>query len=258
MALTRTQLRDALLSALGQETPGSATSVEQAEVLRAINAGLQRLWLAASHRFLRQSLSVTLVSGQATYTITATAQEAFGPVRLADGRTLRRFDNRAGLDDYAVEILGSTSRTVADGEPWGYTIEHGRNTGAGDDPHAMTLRITPAPNAAAVTALSPATVDHVVECPSYAYADLASGALPVPEGYAETYLLPLCRFEITRSHLFSRTELVPRFEADAQAALVALGVAEVAAAQTGDVGAETPTARALRGSAPTSGERASR
>lgn len=344
MALTRTQLRDALLLALGREVPGSATTVEQGEVVRAINSGLQRLWLAASHRFLRQSISVTLVAGQATYALTATAQEVYGPVRLADGATLRRFDNRGALDDYALEILGSASRTVANGAPWGYLVEHTRNTGAGDDPHAVTLRVSPAPDAAAVTALSPVTVDGVVECLSYDYEDLdeiilptytklgivftgltwnqetnivlyfvegagtpsyllegstlvlsgeetltlnevialavssgvvtaaldtgvmgtnyigytedagepltggsnSSTPLPVPEGYAETYLLPLARFEITRSHLFSRTELVPRFEADAQAALAALGVAEVAAAQAGDVGAETPTARALR------------
>ena len=112
------------------------------------------------------------------------------------------------------------------------------------DPQTITITLTPAPNGATVSDLSPMVVEGIIECPSYTYSDLSAGALPVPEGYVESYLLPLARYEITRSHLFSRTELIPRFEADAQGALAALGVTDMAAAETGDVGTETATGRA--------------
>jgi hypothetical protein len=232
--MTRTQFRDDLLAKLGQEVPASASTAEQTAVVTAANGALQLLWVAGASYFLREAVSITLVAGTAAYVLGATVQVVGGPVRMANGEALRRFDTRAQLDDYALEVGGESSRTVADGTPWGFLIEH--NRAASGDIHAMTLRLQPAPNAAAVTACSPLTVDGVIECPSYSYSDLASGALPVPEGYVELYLLPLARSELTRSHIFSRRELIPLFQADAARAMQALGLADGQAEATGDTG----------------------
>ena len=255
--LTKLQLRDDLLLKLGREVPASATTAELADVVRAVNGALQMLWLAGAQYFLRHAVSVPLVADQAVYTLAATLQDVRGPVRAVNGTVLRQFNSRVELEDYALEVLGASTRTVASGTPWGCLLEHESvaNPSVAADTHAMSLRVIPAPNAAAVAAMSPLVIDGVAECPTYTEANLAAGGtLPVPDGYAEAFLLPLARAEICRSSLFSRAELVPLFEADAAAVRARLFRREGDAGTTGDVGAQAPIRLGLMSSGEQSSE----
>ena len=240
--LNRVQLRDILLAHLGREVPASATALELREVALAVNKALQALWTAGPQYFLRRSVSVTLISGQAVYSLGTSLQDVKGPVRGANGEPLRQYETRADFDSYALEVVGATARASAPGLPWGCLIEYQTvaTPSTSADTSECLLSLVPAPNAAAVTAMSPVTVEGVAECPSYSEADLATTAvLPVPDAYAESFLLPLARRELVRSPIFSRPEMAEVYERDGAEVMGLLMRREVHKTMSGDVGAQS-------------------
>lgn len=225
MSLTIAQTRDDLLRKLGFMDAGTAPTEALQDVAQAINWAMQTLWRAGTNYFTKEVATVALVSGQRAYTLDQNIQSVLGQVITAGGKTLGRLSSSSEVEDFAMIYLGSSTRDQTNGAPVAYHIENRRN--AGTDLHETVLFVVPPPNAAAVTSHSPLSFDAIRECTSYAVADLsATTAIPVADGYAETVFLPLARLQITRSHLFSKDELIKSIEADAAQAMQTLGLAD--------------------------------
>lgn len=227
--MTLSALRDDLLRKLGYDA-GSATSAALADVAIALNWALQTMWQAGEAWFLRETLSLTLVAGTSAYTLPDSVRSVLGPVRGRAGLPVRRLESRGEVSDFGLLYLGQYTRTLSNGAPQAYYVEHGRQSG--NDAHSVRLFVVPPPDADAVTDHSPLEVEGVSECPNYSAADLSlSTVVPVADQFSESILLPLARLAVTRSNLFSRPETLPRIQADAVQALRALGLDSPAAAE---------------------------
>lgn len=228
--MTLSALRDDLLRKLGY-TAVSAPASALADVATALNWALQTMWQAGEAWFLRETLSLTLSVGTASYAMPSSVRSVLGPIRGRTGKPLRRLEARGEVEEFGRIYLGQYTRTVASGDPQAYYIEHGRAS-SGADGHAITVHLVPAPSSGAVTDHSPLAVEGVSECPSYSSGDLSSSAVvPVADQFSESILLPLARLAITRSELFSRPETLSRIEADAEQAMRALSGESPAAAE---------------------------
>lgn len=226
-AMTLSALRDDLLRKLGY-TVGTAPASALEDVATSLNWAFQTMWQAGESWFLRETLSLTLLAGTGVYALPDSVRSVLGPVRGRTGVPLRRLESRGEVTDYGLLYLGQFTRTLTNGAPQSYFIEHGRKSG--NDSHAVRCFIVPAPDAQAVLDHSPLEVEGVSECPAYTAADLsASTVVPVADQFTESILLPLARLAVTRSELFSRPETLARIQSDAAQAMRALGAQSPAA-----------------------------
>jgi hypothetical protein len=223
MGLTVVNIMQDLRRKLGIMDADTAPSGANADCIGALNWALQTLAKAGADYLRREPISVTLVAGQAAYELADEVQEVLGPVVSAGKRVLRPLRDFADMESFGLVYLGQQSATLANGAPLAY---HVRNTRvAAGDSHEVTLYVVPAPDAAAVTAHSPVKVDGAKTCPRYDVADVDSTEeVPVADGYCESLLLPLARLHVTRSHLFSDFDNLPRLQEDAALAMRTIGM----------------------------------
>lgn len=230
-ALTLASIAGDLVRKLGYASLSVAPASAPDDIAKALNWALQTMWQAGEDWFLRETLSVALTAGVSLYSLPDEVRSVLGPVRLAGGAPLRRLESRGEVSDYALLYLGQSSRALAAATPQAFYVEHGRQSG--DDAHAVRLHIVPPPSVLAVAGHSPLAVEGVSECPAYTADDLEEeDAVPVPDQFTESILLPLARLAVTRSELFSRPDALPRIEADAERALAALGLGSPVADET--------------------------
>lgn len=217
--LRYSDVRDDLLRKLGVESAGAASTGMLADVLEAVNYARQTMWLAGPDYFLRTPINLVLTTGASSYDLADTVQSVLGPMRLANGRTLRKLNSREELDSFGMAYLSQTTEDVDDGEPIAFFVESLNQ--AGGDPAKIRIHVVPAPT---VTYAGTAVLEGVSESTSLAVADLAgTTVMPVPQQYTESLFLPLARKALTRSTYFSSTELKEQIEADFQEALTLLG-----------------------------------
>lgn len=217
MGLTVAQIVADLRNKLG------VASGADADCIGALNWALQTLAKAGADYFRREAIEVTLIAAQSAYVLAASVQEVLGPVTTEGRRLLRALSDYSEVETFGTVYLGQQDAELANGAPLAF---HVRSTRAdAGDAHAVTLYVVPAPDAAAVTAHSPLKVDGVKTCPRYAEADVESTTVvPVADGYCESLLLPLARLHITRSHLFSDFDNLPRIQEDAALAMRTIGI----------------------------------
>lgn len=223
MSLTVAQAYDDLRRKLGVMTGEASPAGVDADVVSAMNWALQTMWKAGSDYFTREAISVTLIVGQASYALATTTQAVLGPVKTSAGQLLRAVEDFGDVQNFALLYLGQASAPMLNGAPLAYHVRNSRVDA--NNPHLVTLYVMPAPDAAAVTAHSPLSVDGVKVCKTYTVADIAlTDAIQVADGYAESLFLPLARLQITRSHLFSQADNLARIQADAAMAMRTLGI----------------------------------
>ncbi|MET0263234.1 MAG: hypothetical protein ABW223_10080 [Rariglobus sp.] len=212
-----------LLSKLGIMPGESVSDLAKADVVQALNWALQTMWKAGAEYFTREAIPVTLIAGQSSYALATTTQAVLGPVKTRVGHLLRRVVDFGDVQNFGMLYMGQNIPQMPNGAPLGFHVRDARTDA--DNPHLVTLFVMPAPDADAVIAHSPLSVDGVKICASYTVADLESTAkIQVAEGYAESLFLPLARMQITRSVLFSQSENLPRILEDAQLAMQTLGL----------------------------------
>ena len=223
MGLTVAQVVADLRLKLGVMPGYAPPDGADADCISAINWALQVISKSGGQYFNRESISVTLVDDQREYALSADVMDVLGPILPAGSRMLRKVEALAAIEQFGQIYLGQQNAVMANGAPMAFHVRDARTSGG--DSHSISLFIAPAPDASAVTAHSPLRVDGVKVCPRYTEASIISGTVvPIADGYAEALLLPLARMQVTRSHLFSRPELLARIQEDASMAMQMLGI----------------------------------
>ena len=163
--------------------------------IRCVNAALQVMQAAGEDYFTRSTLTVALSPGVAEYALPDSVQCMSGPCRFqGDRHVLRRLMSRGELDGYGPLFLGKLGNALAPSRPQAYWIEQLHQAGA--DAARVVLHVVPAP-AAGENVL----IDVQLEAPGYSRADYCGDVVvPVPHQYVESILLPIARYEATRSY----------------------------------------------------------
>lgn len=222
MPLQVVQVRNNLLGILGFDVPSAAPALALDDITIALNGGMQMLQTAGEDYFTRAKVTLTLSAGTASYTIPSTIQSVIGPVRWNGSKPLRALESQGELDQFARIYLGGTAYgSGPDAPPEAYWVRFQRSGTMGDIV-GVEITLAPAPSAPPGTLV----FDVVNDAVSYVVADLSStNEVPIAQNYTETIFLPIVRFLITRSTLFSRQELLKPLTADYQAAVARLGFA---------------------------------
>jgi hypothetical protein len=219
MSMTLTQVRDDLLSKLGIEDVLDATDLMKQDCVVAINAAMQQLQTAGHDFFTRQTVSVTLSAGTATYSLPGSVQAVIGPIKL-DGTPMTALNSDGELDQYDRIFGDATAFGTTAGTPRAYWVDNTRSGTTGDI-NLSTVSVAPSPQAAGTL-----QVDVINDAPSYGVSDLAtSTVLPIAQNYTESVFLPIARMLVSRSSNFSRPDLIPQITSDYQAAMQRLGMA---------------------------------
>lgn len=220
MALTVIQARNDLLSKCGITDAAEADASMLQDVVVALNFAMQVLQTAGQDYFTRETVTITLSAGTATYTIPTSTQAVLGPVRWNNLKPLRALESQGELDQFARTFLGESGYGAGtDGDPIAYWVRFLRSGNTGEIVN-VTIILAPAPAAPAGTMVAEVINDAV----SYVVADLTSTAvLPVAQNYTESIFLPLARMAITRSSQFSRPDLLEQLTQDGKTAMARLG-----------------------------------
>lgn len=220
MSITIAQVRSDLLSKLGIEDASTATSLQDQDVVVAINGAMQILQTAGEDFFTRQQLTVGIAAGTALYPISQAVQTVLGPIRLNGTKPLRALTSRGQLDQYARIFAGGTAYGGGSGEPSAYWVENLRSGTTGDI-NQINIWLAPVPIATGTL-----QIEVVDDAPAYTAADFSPGTLvlPIAQNYTESIFLPIARYLVMRSSQFSRPELGEKFEADYQQAMARLGL----------------------------------
>lgn len=189
--------------------------------LNDLNAAMQLIWARAKDRdyFSRRTLTVNIPSSSASVELEQEVQNVLGPVRRAsDKGNLRPLASRSQLDLFGHLFLGQTSAAVANGIPQAFFAE--RLNQNRPDNTKIILHVVPAP--AADTDL---LVDVAMECPRYEWRDYCTCTpLHIPHRYAESVLLPVCRYRAMSSHYFIKEERRELIENEYATAMQVLGL----------------------------------
>lgn len=118
--------------------------------------------------------------------------------------------------------MGSSSFTVPNGSPQSFWIEK-LNIMLPDDVQTI-LHLVPAPNVSTTLLL-----DVSLQAPRYEWNDYIN-ATPVqmPQLYADSVLIPFCRYRAMTSFRLIRPDLTPSLVADYQSALKIIGAIDPA------------------------------
>ncbi len=222
MPLTIKQTRDDLLSKLGIEDATTASALALQDVVIAINGAMQMLQTAGQDFFTREFQTITLLAGTTFYTI-SNVQAILGPVRWNDSKPLRELESRGEIDQFSRIFMGGTAYgtgTPAEPEACFFEAVRNSNSSSAGDITQFNLFLAPIP-----TALAPGTLtmEVVNDAVNYAVGDLSSTVvLPVAQSYTETVFLPIARMLITRSHLFSRPDILEGLTTDYNTAMARL------------------------------------
>ncbi len=220
MSLTIKQTRDDLLSKLGIEDSSTASALALQDVVIAINGAMQMLQTAGQDFFTRQFLTIPLLAGTTFYSID-NVQSILGPVRWNDSKPLRELESRGEIDQFARIFLSDTAYgTGVPADPEACFFEAVRNSSSAGNITQLHLFLAPIPAAIAPGSV---TMEVVNDAVSYSVGDLSSTVvLPVAQNYTESVFLPVARMLITRSHLFSRPDILEGLTADYQNAMARL------------------------------------
>lgn len=223
--MTPAQLKHRLLRLLHVEQPGSAPAYVQDDVTQAINTAYQILWTAVpqdrrSH-YTRRADTVTLASGDTSALMAEDVAGILGPIRRqADKKQLLPLTHESEYLNWT-HLAGSGSGS-ADGKPRAYWIQ--RTFQAADD--ATQIRIFVAPTPTASTTLE---IPVEMQAPRFETADFCADPQPtlrIPHAYIESLLLPVALYYASASAWFTKTDMLPRIESDAQRALAQIGVTD--------------------------------
>jgi hypothetical protein len=226
-----------LLFLLGVSTSDTPPAAALQDATDALNRAMQTLWLAdqdgSKGYFTREKLAVSLNAAQDVLPLDTTIQVVLGPIYdTTSGLALRLLATRTEYDLYAqlYQRPGSPN-AMPPGPPLACYVERLRGASAAA---AITMNLLIRPTPAAGTTLQV----HVIRIPIiYTTSQMTPGSTgvpnpPVPDAYIESLLLPLARWFLASSRYFGEPEKAEAYQADAQRALVQLGLADPAPPST--------------------------
>lgn len=213
------------------------TDFARPRVLEIINGALQLIYAQARvlDYFNRQTATLSF-DDVASMALPEDFQTLLGPVRFADTKQpLKAATTLAELEQFVDIHCGG----VAPDGPRLYYID--ARAAAGTNSSASRLHLAPAPTGDAISI----EVDYAVQAPRYETDDLLSNVrVPLPQGYAETILLPICKHMAASDGLFRKEPLRQSIAADYSRAMQVLGLVEPEKTSTRDNRA-TPRGAAL-------------
>lgn len=235
--MTLGEAKNDILRKIWIEHPDSAPSWAVTDVFHALNQAFQHLWQFGPAYFRRADYSFSTVIGTSSYELAQGVQEVFGPIRLNGGAIhLRAVADRSNFDFYHIRFKGETSEPASNGTPEVYHLDRKRQTEPTEtDLAKINLLLKPTPSAVW-------TVDYEasVEAPSYAATDADSTELRMPHNAVESTLLPVARYFVQASHLFSNEETRGTLEQGYLSAMRGIGILDP---QLPEVARDHPEAR---------------
>jgi hypothetical protein len=196
-----------------------------ARAVHDMNAALQMVWSLAkdANYFSRQTLTLAFTTGQSSQTLPENVLTILGPARYtSNGQPLSPISSRAQYDAFGPIFLGNFTYSVPNGAPAAFWVEK-LNTSQPDNVTNI-LHIVPAPSAG-----TSFNLDVSVDAPRYVWNDYVK-ATPIqfPHRYADSVLLPFCRYKAMTSFLLTEPDLRPSLVADYQTALKIIGAVDPA------------------------------
>lgn len=225
--LTVRHLFNEMLCVLGVDNADYAPQSLRDRVLAGIREELQVMQMAGEDFYCREHASVAIGAGTTSILLDPNVQKVLEPVKFL-ANPLHRLDTREQLDDFGPTFLGQTSRTVEAGTKlMAFFVESLAEKVSGNLPDSVsiTLHVVPVLEGGRLGTIY---YDCIKKPPLYTAADLCSDVYPpVPHGYHESILLPLCRKNVTTSTHFRRNAaLLPQINASYERALALLGLAD--------------------------------
>ncbi|MBE2178872.1 MAG: hypothetical protein IAE97_00165 [Chthoniobacterales bacterium] len=207
---------DDVLNTLGITQPQLAQQFMKRRALHDLNAAAQMVWTACVDLgFIGKTThEISYSQGQASATLSRTVQTVLGNVRVGDGPPLMKLATRSQWQNFAVSFGISSGPPLA----W-FADSHGQPK---SDSIAVKLHLAPAPPEAVTVKL-----DVIEDCPRYLWQDyIERTALQIPHQYAESCLLPICRYLASGSGLFNKPDLKAQIDADYKTALGILRITD--------------------------------
>lgn len=221
--LTVKDVLDDIVLLWGIQRADLAPPYLQKRAIHDLNAALQMIWALAknSDYFSRETLTLTFGVNISQLPIPANALTVLGPARLAVGNApLRPISSRSQFDAFGPIYLGQLSYAVSNGTPIAFFIEK-LNITLPDNVQNI-MHIVPAPSASTDILL-----DVSVQSPRYEWSDyLLATPVEMPQLYADSVLLPFCRYKAMTSHFLANPDDRPSLVADYQTALKIIGAVD--------------------------------
>lgn len=214
--MTLRQAIDDILGTLWLENTATLPDWATQHGLTALNAAFQDLWTHGPDHFRKTEVTFNTVINTRSYTLDSTIQGVLGQVLLNGTTPVRPVLDEGTFRRFYESVIGGDE--PSNGTPLAYFLDRRKATSG--DICEVQMRLTPKPSAVFAV-----TFDASSEAPAYTLttlADTPSVALRLPHGYVESTLLPVARWRITASHLFTNPALVPKLQADAIAVLPGL------------------------------------
>ena len=214
--MTLTDIRDDLLRKLGIEDPGDASALVETDVLHAINAAGQLLNAAGDPYWRLKNEGLNFSKTTASADIDG---HSIKHVRVKDGgKPLLEADSLWQLEQYQNIYMPGTLNPEPEAgyEAECYYIEaQSGPVGATQ----VTVHVGPKPLATVELELR-----YVPRFEAWTLTQMQDNSTrpDVAFEYIELTFLPLARYYASRSHWFSREDLLPKMEADFAAAVQAL------------------------------------
>jgi hypothetical protein len=225
-------IRKDLLRKLGVETPSDAPAYVDEDVLTAINLAGQVLNTAGDPFWLTDEVIVTVDGSTKTKVIDGHSVKT---ARIsATNLPLLRAESLWQLEQYHSIYLGDAT-PAASYAPQAYFVD----TTSAADALVVTVHFGPRPMVS--TELK---IVYVPKFVNWVLADINSGTKKpeIPFDYIESTFLPIARYYATRSHWFSRSDMMPAIERDFASAVQVL--------QSANPALHVPYADQLRKEAP--------
>ena len=221
--LTVTDVINDILLLWGMTVPSSAPSYWFTRAIHDMNAALQMVWALSKDAdyFSRQTLTLTFGSGISEMTLPENVLTVLGPARFQNnGQPLRPLTNRSQYDSYGPLFLGQLAFGIPNGPPQAFFIEK-LNIPEPDDVTNI-LHVVPAP-----TLSTSILLDVSLQAPRYVFNDYVTGTpVQFPHKYADSVLLPFCRYKAMTSFLLPNPDLRPSLVSDYQSALRIIGAVD--------------------------------
>jgi hypothetical protein len=212
-----------LLRLVNIETVATAPSYIKDDAATALNQAFQEIWSSPdSDYFTREEKTLSTVAGTKAYVLAEAIQDILGPIRFtATGKPIAPCESKGELHAFGPIFQSGESYDVSHGEPQVYYLDRTRSPSDEDEVLVVTLLLAPTPDKAYTI-----TYDAALECPSFTRSDFCDtplAKLPIPHKYVETILLPIARYNMTRSHFFSNQDLMKALEGDYLKAMRQIG-----------------------------------
>jgi hypothetical protein len=225
--MTTAELKRRLLRVVGIENPGSAPDFLVDAVVNAVNHAFQVLWSDVprdrrSH-YTRREDTVTLSAGSSEIVLAPEVQNVLPPVRaLPQKKPLMPLGHKSEIENYGM-LRGGANGETTNGTPVVYYVDAVHQSAS----NATRTTLAVAPTPAIDTDI---LIDVELRAPSFVSGDfcgVSTPALPIPNDYAESVLLPIATFHIaTQSTYFKRPEAMPAIQGEYDKALLRAGISD--------------------------------